>query len=82
MRIYYMKNISDENRIINMVMNMPLVELKILGKITKEQKAEITRQFTETLRNVAGKPPEYTYVIINEIGTENWGHKGELFADK
>ena len=59
---------------------MPVIELKTLGTLTHEQKAEISKQFTETLRKVAGKPPEYTYVIIHEIARENWAHKGELFA--
>ncbi len=60
---------------------MPIVELKTLGKLTKEQKAEITRQFTKTLQEVAGKPPEYVYVVIHEIERENWGHRGMLFSD-
>ncbi|MEW5768210.1 MAG: 4-oxalocrotonate tautomerase family protein [bacterium] len=59
---------------------MPVVDLKVLGKLTKEQKAEITRQFTKTLQDVAGKPPEYTYVIIEEVEPENWGHRGKLFS--
>jgi 4-oxalocrotonate tautomerase len=61
---------------------MPVVELKILGKLNHEQKAEIAKQFTQTLQEVAGKPPEYTYVIIQEVERENWGHKGVLFSDK
>ena len=36
-------------------MKMPVVDLKILGKLTRDQKAEISRQFTETLQSVAGK---------------------------
>jgi 4-oxalocrotonate tautomerase len=59
---------------------MPVVELKVLGTLTRDQKAEISREFTETLRRVAGKPPEYTYVVITEVGRENWAHKGELFG--
>lgn len=59
---------------------MPIVELKILGKLTEEQKAEITKQFTRTLQEVAGKPPEYVYVVIHEIERENWGHRGTLFS--
>ena len=60
---------------------MPVVELKILGKLTHEQKAEITKQFTRTLQEVAGKPPEYSYVIIQEVAREDWGHRGKLFSD-
>ena len=33
---------------------MPVVEVKTAGKLTKAQKAEIARQFSETLLKVAG----------------------------
>ncbi len=60
---------------------MPIVELKTLGKLTHDQKAEITERFTRTLKEVAGKPPEYVYVVIHEIERVNWGHRGILFSD-
>jgi 4-oxalocrotonate tautomerase len=59
---------------------MPIVELKILGKLTRDQKAQISEEFTETLQRVAGKPPEYTYVVIQEVEREDWAHKGQLFG--
>lgn len=59
---------------------MPVVNLKILGKLSRDQKAQISEQFTKTLESVAGKPPEYTYIIIEEIERENWAHKGRLFG--
>jgi 4-oxalocrotonate tautomerase len=59
---------------------MPIVDLKVLGTLTREQKAEISREFTETLQRVAGKPPEFTYVVITEVDRENWAHKGDLFG--
>lgn len=61
---------------------MPFVNLKILGKLTVEQKRELARRFTQDLQEVAGKPPEYTYVVIEEIERENWAMGGKLFADK
>ena len=60
---------------------MPIVNLKVLGTLTREQKRELVRRFTEDLRQVAGKPPEYTYVVIEEVAEENWGHNGALLAD-
>jgi 4-oxalocrotonate tautomerase len=60
--------------------NMPIVELKILGTLTHDQKAQISKEFTETLQRVAGKPPEYTYVVIQEVEREDWAHKGQLFG--
>ncbi len=61
---------------------MPYVNLKVLGTLTVDQKREIVKRFTDTLQEVAGKPPEYTYVVIEEVERENWGHKGILFSDK
>jgi len=60
---------------------MPVVNLQVLGKLSLDQKRELTRRFTEALQEVAGKPPEYVYVIIEEISRENWGHRGKLFCD-
>ncbi len=61
---------------------MPVVELKTLGKLSRQQKAEITRRFTRTLQDVAGKDPGSVYVIIREIEPSSWGHAGVLFSDK
>jgi 4-oxalocrotonate tautomerase len=61
---------------------MPYVNLKLLGKLTKEQKAKIVREFSDTLQRVAGKPSEYTYVVIEEIERENWGKGGMLFSEQ
>ena len=35
------------------VMEMPFVNLKLVGKLTKEQKKEIAERFSETLLKVA-----------------------------
>ena len=59
---------------------MPVINLQTVGKLSHEQKEQITKEFTETLQKVAGKPPEYVYVIIDEVEPENWGHKGKLFG--
>jgi 4-oxalocrotonate tautomerase len=59
---------------------MPIVDLKLVGTLTREQKAQISKEFTETLQRVAGKPPEYTYVVIQEFERQNWAHKGDLFG--
>ena len=59
---------------------MPIVELKLVGTLTHDQKAQISKEFTETLQRVAGKPPEYVYVLIQEVEREDWAHKGQLFG--
>lgn len=60
---------------------MPVVTLQTVGKLTPEQKSRIAREFTQTLKSVAGKPEEYTYVIIEEVDPENWAWKGKLFSE-
>ena len=57
---------------------MPYINLKVVGKLTKDQKKEIARQFSDTLLKVANKPKEYTYLVIDEIPGENWA-QGEKF---
>jgi 4-oxalocrotonate tautomerase len=60
---------------------MPIVNLQVLGTLTDEQKRELVARFTRDLQEVAGKPPEYTYVLIHEVAREDWGHRGKRFAD-
>ncbi len=57
---------------------MPYINLKVVGKLSKEQKKEIAKQFSDTLLKVANKPKEYTYLVIDEIQGENWA-VGEKF---
>ena len=61
---------------------MPIVNLKVLGTLTDDQKRELVARFTRDLQEVAGKPPEYTYVVIEEVPDTNWGHQGRLFSDQ
>ncbi len=55
---------------------MPYVSLRVAGKLSREQKTEIARQFSETLEKVAGKPKDSTYLVFDEVERENWA-KGE-----
>lgn len=57
---------------------MPYINLKLVGKLTKEQKKEIAERFSETLLKVAGKPKESLYLVIDEVSGENWA-QGEKF---
>lgn len=60
---------------------MPYVNLKVAGSLTADQKAKIVQEFSDTLQRVAGKPPEATYVVIDEVSRENWAKGGKLLAD-
>lgn len=61
---------------------MPYVNLQITKGATREQKARIVKEFTQTLVEVLGKNPQNTHIVIQEIDREDWGHAGELVADK
>jgi 4-oxalocrotonate tautomerase len=57
---------------------MPYVNIKITDEgVTPEKKAQLVKEVTETLKNVLGKNPETTVVIIEEVDTDNWGIGGE-----
>jgi len=61
---------------------MPYVNLQITKGATRAQKAEIVKEFTQTLVRVLGKNPQNTHIVIQEIERDDWGHGGELVADK
>jgi len=56
---------------------MPYVNVKITREgATAEQKAQIIEEVTRTLETVLGKDPNTTFVVIDEVETENWGVGG------
>jgi 4-oxalocrotonate tautomerase len=61
---------------------MPYINLQITKGATREQKARIVAEFTETLVKVLGKKPENTHIVIQEIEREDWGHGGELVVNR
>jgi 4-oxalocrotonate tautomerase len=62
---------------------MPFINVKLTGvPPTKEQKAELIAEFTNTLARVLGKNPATTIVIIEEVPSENWGIGGETVAER
>lgn len=52
------------------------------GKLTRDQKAELVRQFTDAAHGVTGIRKEAFVVILRENDAENIGSGGELLADK
>lgn len=57
---------------------MPYVNIQITKGATKQQKAALVKDVTDSLVRVLGKKPEYTHVVIQEIEEENWGFSGLL----
>jgi 4-oxalocrotonate tautomerase len=57
---------------------MPYVNIKVTKDgMTAQQKAELIEGVTKVLFDVLGKEPKTTYVVIDEVETDNWGVGGE-----
>jgi 4-oxalocrotonate tautomerase len=57
---------------------MPYVNVQITKGATREQKARLVKDITNSLVNVLGKKPEHIHIVIQEIDEENWGFSGML----
>lgn len=56
---------------------MPYVNIKITREgATAEQKARLIQGVTDLLVTVLGKNPATTFVVIDEVDTDNWGVGG------
>jgi len=61
---------------------MPFVSVRITRDgVTREQKAQVIAEITETLQRVLGKPPELTHIVIEEVDMDNWGHTGLTISE-
>ena len=60
---------------------MPYVNIKLAGSVTREQKAQIAKEITETLERVAHKPKSYTYITFEEVEYEDWAIAGKLLDE-
>lgn len=57
---------------------MPYINIQITREgATPEQKAELIKGATDLLVRVLNKKPETTFVIIDEVETDNWGIAGQ-----
>jgi len=59
---------------------MPYINLRLVGKLSKEQKEKIAKEFSETLSRVTKKPKEHTYLVIDEVSGENWAQGDKFFS--
>ncbi|MBT6120715.1 4-oxalocrotonate tautomerase family protein [bacterium] len=57
---------------------MPYINVRVAGKLNREQKEKIVDQLTTTMETVAKKPREATYITIDEVPRENWAKSGKL----
>jgi 4-oxalocrotonate tautomerase len=67
---------------------MPYVRVRVTrtnadgSPVTREQKAVIVREVTDTLVRVLDKKPEHTHVVIEEVDLDNWGFAGNLTSEQ
>lgn len=60
---------------------MPVINFEI-GKLSKEQKRQVVREFTETAVKVTGLPADAFYIFIKENEADNVGVGGLLQSDR
>lgn len=61
---------------------MPYVKVEIAkGVANVEQKRAVIRRMTDVLVEELGRNPEYIFVVIDEIDTDNWGRKGQSLSE-
>ncbi|MGC7841150.1 tautomerase family protein [Pseudomonas wayambapalatensis] len=57
---------------------MPYVHIRVTDEgVTAEHKRLLIEGTTELLERVLNKPPASTFVVIEEVPTDNWGVGGE-----
>lgn len=56
---------------------MPFINVRITRDgVTREQKARVIKEITETMQRVLDKDPTLTHIVIEEVDTDNWGYAG------
>ncbi len=60
---------------------MPVVTVRTVEGVSKEKKRELVDRITVVMKEVLGKNPEATHVIIEEYPAENWGIRGKTIEE-
>jgi 4-oxalocrotonate tautomerase len=62
---------------------MPYVNIKITDEgVTAEQKRKLVQGVTQLLVDVLNKDPSTTFVLIDEVNTDNWGVGYQLVTER
>ena len=60
---------------------MPYVNIRVTKEgVTARQKELLIEGTTRLLQEVLGKNPSTTFVVIDEVETDNWGMGGKTVA--
>ena len=61
---------------------VPYVKVEIAkGIASVDQKRAVIRRMTDVLVEELQRDPEYIFVVIDEVDTDNWGRKGQSLTD-
>ncbi|HHA19516.1 MAG TPA: 4-oxalocrotonate tautomerase family protein [Methylophaga sp.] len=61
---------------------MPYINIKVTNEgLTSEKKKELISGVTRLLETVLGKNPKTTFVVIDEVDTDNWGIAGDSVTE-
>ena len=61
---------------------MPYLKVEIArGIADADQKRAVIRRMTDVLVEELGRNPEYVFVVIDEVDTDNWVRKGMTLTD-
>lgn len=60
---------------------MPYVNVQLTKGVTRAQKAQIVKGYTDVLVDTLGKRPEHVHIVIQEIEEADWGFAGQLTDD-
>jgi 4-oxalocrotonate tautomerase len=61
---------------------MPYVSIRVAGKLSRQQKANIARGVTEVIAREANKPESSVLIFIDEEERENIASGGMLLDEK
>lgn len=77
------QSFANKNLTLEGATKMPYVNIKITKeKVTAEEKALLIEGTTKLLVDILGKKPHETFVVIDEIDTDNWGLAGETVTKR
>jgi 4-oxalocrotonate tautomerase family enzyme len=60
---------------------VPYVNIQITAGASREQRAALVRDVTDSLVRELGKQPEHIHVVIQEVEEDHWGYGGLLTDD-
>ena len=61
---------------------MPYVNIQVTREgVTVPQKRQLIDGATKLLQEVLGKDPRTTFVVIDEVDTDNWGWQGKTITE-